>query len=324
MMNWQKELLKVRTVVSHANCPDGTVSMALVSWALDPWALDLGGSELKFIQYGQAQEELAATPGLLFVDMTPPRARVQEFVDAGAIVLDHHAHQRDVVEAFGERGVYSDEPGVSGALLAFRHVVRTMMTPAISLERSKYLEHAEDFAVLAGIWDTWQRQHPRWEEACIQAEALRFFPFEEVVCGLVVPTSMDRMMDTGRMLLERRNASAKRSAEDAYRATIMLGDRPTRLAIFQGVDTSDAADLLTDADAVVGFHYRAGAQGPYCVLSMRSRGDYDVGAVCKARGGGGHKNAAGCTLKDHLTGLAPYELVTDLFARFGAYGWRSQ
>ena len=31
-------------------------------------------------------------------------------------------------------------------------------------------------------------------------------------------------------------------------------------------------------------------------VSMRSKGDIDIGAVAKEFGGGGHKNAAGCTV----------------------------
>ena len=31
-------------------------------------------------------------------------------------------------------------------------------------------------------------------------------------------------------------------------------------------------------------------------ISLRSKGEIDVGAVAKELGGGGHKNAAGCTL----------------------------
>jgi phosphoesterase RecJ-like protein len=32
-------------------------------------------------------------------------------------------------------------------------------------------------------------------------------------------------------------------------------------------------------------------------ISMRSKGNTDVAAVCNHFGGGGHKNAAGCTIK---------------------------
>ncbi len=37
-------------------------------------------------------------------------------------------------------------------------------------------------------------------------------------------------------------------------------------------------------------------QGEEYRVSLRSKGDVDVGSVAKAFGGGGHKNAAGCTV----------------------------
>ncbi len=37
--------------------------------------------------------------------------------------------------------------------------------------------------------------------------------------------------------------------------------------------------------------------------SMRSKGEIDVGQVAKRFGGGGHKNAAGCTVKGPLPGV---------------------
>jgi phosphoesterase RecJ-like protein len=36
---------------------------------------------------------------------------------------------------------------------------------------------------------------------------------------------------------------------------------------------------------------------------MRSKGDIDVGAVAKSFGGGGHKNAAGCTVRGGIDSL---------------------
>ena len=36
---------------------------------------------------------------------------------------------------------------------------------------------------------------------------------------------------------------------------------------------------------------------------MRSKGDIDIGAVAKEFGGGGHKNAAGCTVTGAIDGL---------------------
>ena len=41
---------------------------------------------------------------------------------------------------------------------------------------------------------------------------------------------------------------------------------------------------------------QAGAEGDEYRVSLRSKGDVDIGAVAKEFGGGGHKNAAGCTV----------------------------
>ena len=35
-------------------------------------------------------------------------------------------------------------------------------------------------------------------------------------------------------------------------------------------------------------------------ISLRSRGDYDVAAVAQEVGGGGHRNAAGCSIDGHV------------------------
>ena len=38
-------------------------------------------------------------------------------------------------------------------------------------------------------------------------------------------------------------------------------------------------------------------------VSLRSKGDIDIGAVAKEFGGGGHKNAAGCTVRGGIDAL---------------------
>jgi phosphoesterase RecJ-like protein len=38
-------------------------------------------------------------------------------------------------------------------------------------------------------------------------------------------------------------------------------------------------------------------------VSLRSKGNIDIGAVAKEFGGGGHKNAAGCTVSGGIDGL---------------------
>jgi phosphoesterase RecJ-like protein len=54
-------------------------------------------------------------------------------------------------------------------------------------------------------------------------------------------------------------------------------------------------------------------------VSMRSKGDIDIGAVSKEFGGGGHKNAAGCTVKGGIDALQKLfvEKIEDAIAIHG-------
>src|SRR5256885_13008647 len=74
-------LAAVRTIVAHDECADGTASAILLHDALP-------GAEVVFADYGGAAGRPVAGPGLLFCDFSPPAARADEFVAAGAIVLD--------------------------------------------------------------------------------------------------------------------------------------------------------------------------------------------------------------------------------------------
>jgi hypothetical protein len=274
-------LLAVRTIVTHENCADGIASAIILRDALP-------NARVEFVQYNTpAHRDLRATPGMLFCDMTPPAARVQEFVDAGAIVLDHHKGAREIVEAFGERGVFANEatePGVSGAMLAFREVWCKVTYPNID----DHLIPITDLAVLAGIRDTWWRTHPRWRAACAQAAALRFWP-PEMLIGAPID-SLAARLEIGETLLQRDEARDERSISEAYRFEV----GGIRVVAFEGLHTSDIAERLKgDADLVLGWHYKIEGGEPRMIVSCRSRGAVSALALAKANGGGGHERAAG-------------------------------
>lgn len=285
------DLSTIQTIVTHDSCADGLAS-ALILRAAIPRA------EVLFVQHGTRDlAELRATPGLLFCDITPPAARVREFVDAGAVVLDHHATARDVVAAFGEHGVFADEktePGVSGALLAYREVWAANRVAAPSLE---------DFARLAGIRDTWQRSDPRWGEACAQQAALLFWPR---ATWLAAPSyDWESLAAIGPTLIAKRDESVAWAIKRA--AQFEVGGR--RGVIFEGLSlTSDAAEALHgDVDLVVGFGFDVEDGREKVIYSLRSHTDFDCAAFAKARGGGGHRQAAGFSVALWEHDVQPYE-----------------
>lgn len=202
----------VTRIVTHASCADGVASALILRDVLP-------GREIVFLQHGSHEARtLAATPGTLFCDFVPPCDRIAEFVAAGAIVLDHHRGACDIVEAFGPLGVFADEatePGVSGAVLAFREV----WEPRYQAERQMFRHEGmiRKFAMLAGIRDTWQRNHQDWQDACAQAAELTFFPFEH--WETLHHAAVSCPGDVGSTLLTKRDEDVTRALSQADRFT---------------------------------------------------------------------------------------------------------
>lgn len=267
----------IHKIVTHKDCPDGMASAMLCHEAV-PHA------QVVFVQYGEPErEELPAEEGLLFVDMTPPEARVDEFVEAGAWVLDHHRGAKDLVARFGPRGIFADEeeePGIAGANLAYRHVHGAGTVKEL------------DFALLAGIRDTWQKDDPWWPRACAQAAALTFFSAER---WLGVPRCWltPEEWEIGYRLMEQRAEKVERVVEES--ACHWMRSDGVRCAVFPdtGRLTSDVAERLREGwrvQLVAGFSFnRPGVMS----VSLRSDGTVDVAELAKKYGGGGHTKAAG-------------------------------
>jgi oligoribonuclease NrnB/cAMP/cGMP phosphodiesterase (DHH superfamily) len=256
---------------------------------------------------------------MLFVDFSPPAERVQEFVQAGANVLDHHKTAKPIVEAFGPHGVFGDEvtePGVCGAVLAFRHVWFQLKGPGFL----SCWGAAEDFATLAGIRDTWQNKHPRWREAIIQSEMLFFYPIEHLLnieqpfCRQAEGVWKERRQ-IATLLVEKHEVAVKNVLSKAWRFTTSKG---TRVVCFEGTGlSSDATEALgSEADLVIGFGFIVENGEQKMICSCRSHTGYDVSAFAKANGGGGHSAAAGFNTALHPGAAQPYKLVELLIAGY--------
>ena len=330
-----EQLLNIRTVISHAGCPDGIASARLVKH-------ERPDVEVRFVVHNSEEHRaLRPEPGMLFVDFTPfadqsdePSAeevaeRVKPFVEAGALVLDHHKHGRLVVEAFGDNGVFADESsGSAGASLAFKEVffplweqrALTRMiwhdSQAIAREEmTEQLEAAREFARLVSIRDTWQRQSPDWVLASTISAALRAFPEAYWMArrGPLKLTDTEMLVGHARFQDEADNLIHQEKEISLFK--ISRVSRPTHLeqivkvAFINSRRAEDLADYLREkgaANILVGYQFRGASD---ISLSLRSDEYMDVGELAKSLGGGGHTRAAGCTLSIHsplLKGEPPY------------------
>jgi len=296
------KLAQVRHIITHENCPDGIASAMILRDCLPE-------AEVTFCQYGTAlHRSIPALPGQLWCDFSPALDRVQEFLDVGAVVLDHHAGPaKTATLEFESRGLgaWGHEPGVSGAMLAFTECW-------VPLKRGADNQAVEacllSHATLAGIRDTWQIDHPDWLRACYQASALLFWPWDQISSATVD-------LDLGAVLYEKHLAAARKCVTNAHR---FVSARGTRVQIFEGIAmTSDAAELAGDSqDLTVGFGFTVEGGAPKVIFSTRSRGDFHCRHFATAYGGGGHDKAAGFSLPLTALDLNPYTLLQNLLEQF--------
>lgn len=286
------ETLKAVTkIITHADCPDGIASAMILHDCLPD-------AEVIAVQYGPEREALEPEPGLLFCDMTPSETKVEAFVDAGAIVLDHHRGARELVERFGERGVYADaddERGVSGAWLAYREAWRPLRESDDVISETRLVGY---FAHVAGVRDCWVTDSKHWHEACAQAEVLMFYPLQRWLTNHD-PYLDDSERGLGADLLQRKLRHAREIAESGC-----LRLSPS-VAIFNadGRVVSDVAEAMREVDPAVtlvaGFFYTVRDGQMLLVFSLRSSPGAATNArqVAVANGGGGHDHAAGFTVR---------------------------
>jgi hypothetical protein len=293
-MNSPEAIRRVTRIITHADCPDGVASAMILHDVLPD-------AEVIAVAYGPEREALEPGFADLFCDMTPPESKVDAFVEAGAIVLDHHRGARELVERFGELGVYADaddEPGVSGAVLAYREVWQPLGGAELNND-----ELTSGFARLAGVRDCWLRDERGWVSACEQAEALMCYPLEHWLNykrrGLLhhMPYMHASEGGLGRALYAKK---LRRACEIAVTGCLRLGPS---IAIFNADDrvVSDVAEAMREVDPdvtlVAGFFYSVKAGQMLLVFSLRSSPGAEVTArqLAAANGGGGHDHAASFT-----------------------------
>lgn len=308
-----ESLKNVRTIISHDNCADGTVSALLLKDVLPE-------ATVQFVQYGtEAYRTLPASPHMLFCDIIPPAERVSEFVEAGAIVLDHHKTARAVVEQFGTNGIFADEsaePGVSGAMLAYREVWKPLRSE--SPETTPYLlGWVEQFATLTSIRDTWQNKDARWADACRLANLMHFMPNTEWLKFPLLKLATewaDNFDWIGHVLSDKH---AKNVTKTIRRSGSYLSAKGTRMTIFNSTShTSDAAESLGDqTDVIIGFGFEVENGEEKLILSTRSHTTFDCSAFSRKFGGGGHTRAAGLSVKV-VDNESPYRTIVRLVDQY--------
>jgi oligoribonuclease NrnB/cAMP/cGMP phosphodiesterase (DHH superfamily) len=304
---WRDKLKAIKQVFVHS-CADGLASAMIVREALRQEV------DVTFLSYGSDEHKnLQPGPGQLFCDITPVRERAQEFVDAGAIVLDHHGSAWDIFELFGDNGVYANEhkePGVSAAGLAYRCV----WLPMRATDQNYQREPAEHVAYMVGTRDTWRKSHWSWEEASAMVATLMAFPREWWLSG--DPTERLCEVRNSHWIGERRLAEQRERAKDVAQHLSTFEAGGLRWGSFPMASSKVVIDEVAEAasfhDVIVGFRFKQAHPKPLVQFSVRApRGTFDAAGFARYHGGGGHRAAAGFIAEtekplDWIADVAPH------------------
>jgi oligoribonuclease NrnB/cAMP/cGMP phosphodiesterase (DHH superfamily) len=148
-------------------------------------------------------------------------------------------------------------------------------------ERPEFIDYIEDR-------DLWRRSLPFGDEFTM---CLRSYPQDFNTWDQLFARGVQSMIDEGRAIKRYYRLRVEELKAHAYPTN--LGGVPCWISNAPYFAASEVAGELCDAaGADFGACYFEVTKGEF-QYSLRSRGDFDVSAIAKKFGGGGHKNAAG-------------------------------
>jgi phosphoesterase RecJ-like protein len=289
-----------RFVISSHSRPDGDSIGSQLAMA---YALRDLGKEVRIINGDRAPGPLMAFPGVPSIEIADhvtgefDAAIIMECGDllrpgvAGLdrffiINIDHHPGNT----AYGQINWFDKGAAACGEMVF--ELIRALEVP-LSREIATHI-------YLAILTDTgsfhYSSMSPRTFEICRQAVEAGVDPVE-VARSVYDSNNMGRLKLFGAVL------SAMQIDGSGRIAIVYLDHEMARAAGGTYEDTEGLINLpltVKEIQAVVFFKQ---IEGDEYRVSMRSKGEIDIGAVAKEFDGGGHKNAAGCTVSGPIDAL---------------------
>jgi len=295
-------------VIYHANCVDGFGA----AWAFHKLSelLYPGGVEYAPMSYGQElipDEQGAENIDLYILDFSFGRQTLELCSDhySSVTVLDHHKTAQDALTgwAHGRKNLeIIFDMGRSGAGITWDYLaIRPQGRPRL-------IDYIED----RDIW-IWNLEFSAEVNALIGFAHKSFEAYTAM--DDVLRTNFQAAVDSGAMLLEQQKRHCN-SIISSTRREITIGDKQGLVCNCPGQFASDVGNVLAKQSGTFGATYFTDLNGDV-KFSLRSIGDYDVEKIAREYGGGGHKNAAGFTLKNPMdnaagSGVAVYTIENDV------------
>jgi phosphoesterase RecJ-like protein len=289
-----------RFVVSSHARPDGDSIGSQLAMA---YALRALGKEVRVVNADPAPAPLMVFPGVPAIEIA---ARVDGEFDAAIIMecgeltrtgvagldrsfvinIDHHPGNT----RYGRINWFDATAAACGEMVF--ELVRALGAP-LSPEVATHI-------YLAILTDTgsfhYSSMTPRTFDICRQT-------LEAGVDPVLVARNVYDSNNMGRLKLFGAVLSAMQIDPTGRIAIVYLDHEMAREAGGTYEDTEGLINLPLTVKEIQAIVFFKQVEGEQYRVSMRSKGDIDIGAVAKQFGGGGHKNAAGCTVTGAIDAL---------------------
>ena len=297
-------------VIFHSSCADG-FGAAFAAW------LKLGesdsieeGAEYVPMQYGTVPDieswhmQYAISQREVYIlDFSFPRQTMDYLFSVARRVtwLDHHKSAFEMWCEDGERSLCEQSNGrdevildnnKSGAMLAWEYFHPGTEVPML-------IKHIDDR-------DRWQFKMEGTKElnAALWTAPWNFQQWKELNESDLAP-----MYKAGKAILRAHDQNVQSVVKGSARESWIKAPEPIDLpgSFLDGVTqgwqglaancpphlTSDVGHELANQSGTFGLCWTLGQSGTVAKCSLRSNGEYDVSAIARTFGGGGHRNAAG-------------------------------
>lgn len=284
-------------VIYHNHCADGRFAAAVTMLGIE--RRGLGRVALYAANYNEPPPNVRGFDHVYIVDFSYPpstMATLAQETHGNLTVIDHHVTAK---EALMEGPTWA-EPAAS---LKNCSIVFDMHESGASLAWRYFFPGIYAPGVVAYIRDRdlWKFELPNSHEVTAALNVLA--PTVEDAYALVAAgDDGTQFFAPGDLLLKQWRKRVAAEASGAVRVSCYAGDVACIAYVVNAPHAyaSDVSQFIfdetTDADIVLTWNLRRGKAS--AGVSMRSRGDIDVSALAKLRGGGGHHNAAGCEFDD--------------------------
>lgn len=279
--------------IYHGNCDDGFAAAWSVRKAL--------GDDVEFYP-GIYQKEPPAHEGrnIIFVDFSYKRPILDAMADKAnsVLILDHHKTAAEDLADLPKppRSALWIEAAWKGTLSrSLRMVSLFDMNRSGAAMAWDYFNGGDrpDFIEYVQDRDLWRTALPGGDEFTI---ALRSYPQDFAIWDGLVTGGAAALIEEGKSIQRYYRLRVEELKRSAYAAK--LGEWSCWIANAPYFAYSEVAGELCDRGLDFGACYFEIEKGRF-QYSLRSRGDFDVSAIARQFGGGGHKNAAGFTSNGH-------------------------